>query len=73
VHHDYEFKTADGRASSALYFFYWVPSNANDKERILYSSAKSNIVAALSGYKQFNVEEQEEIEDILKEEVQIGK
>src|SRR5438128_1534471 len=42
--YDYEFKSADGRPTSALYFFYFVPENVNQNDRILYSTGKSNFV-----------------------------
>jgi len=67
--YDYEFKSADGRTTSALYFFAWMPANCNTNDRILYSSVKSNIVNALSGYKLFACEEEEELEEILQGEV----
>jgi hypothetical protein len=52
-----EFKTDDGRATSTLYFLYWVPQNSNQVDKILISSAKTNFVACLEGFKAVSLEQ----------------
>ena len=71
--YDFEYVSADGRPTSALYCIYWMPQQVNQQERILYSSGKSNFVSHLSGYKHFTAEDKDEVKEILEKEVIIKK
>jgi len=71
--YDYEYVSADGRPTSALYCIYWMPQQVNQQERILYSSGKNNFVTYLTGYKHFTAEEKDEVKEILENEVHIKK
>ena len=73
VTYDYEYSSADGRPTSALYCLYWMPQQVNQQERILYSSGKANFVAYLNGYKHFTAEEKDELKEILEKEQLIAK
>lgn len=66
--YDYEFLSVDNRPTSSLISISWMPENVNQKERILYSSAKSNFVAILSGFKQETCENKDEIKQLLSNE-----
>ena len=71
--YDFEYVSADGRPTSALYCLYWMPQSANQQERILYSSGKNNFVNHLQGYKHFTAEEKDEVKEILEKEQTIKK
>ena len=73
IAYDYEYVSADGRPTSALYCLYWMPQQVNQQERILYSSAKNNFVNFLTGYKHFTAEEKDEVKEVLEKEVHIKK
>ena len=46
---DLDFETKDGRPTSKLVFISWVPDTASVREKMLYSSSKESIKAALNG------------------------
>jgi hypothetical protein len=71
--YDYEFKTDDGRSTSTLYFIYWVPQNSNQTEKILISSAKSNFLACLEGFKNVTAEKKKAVQELLENEVISGR
>lgn len=66
--YDLEFKSPDGRPTSALWSISWMPENCNQKERILYSSAKNNFVSILNGFKQATCEEKDQVRELLSSE-----
>jgi len=66
--YDYEYKTADGRAASTLFFIQWMPENVNQNDRILYTSAKKNLEAILSGVKNVGFEDKDELAELIKNE-----
>lgn len=71
--YDYEYKTDDGRATSTLYFIYWVPQNSNQVEKILVSSAKQNFAACLDGFKAVSAEKKKQVQELLENEVISGR
>jgi len=46
---DLEFKTKDGRPTSKLVFISWIPDSSSIREKMLYSSSKESMKAALNG------------------------
>ncbi|MFJ7272606.1 actin-binding ADF family protein [Streptomyces sp. NPDC099050] len=47
--HDYEFATTDGRKTSKIVLFSWVPESSPIKHKMVYASSKSTLRATLSG------------------------
>lgn len=47
--YDYEFKTKDGRSTSKLYFFQYLPDNSTDTDRVTYAQSMKAFRSKLSG------------------------
>lgn len=71
--YDYEFKTADGRATSTLYFIYWVPQNSNQMDKILFSTSKTSFVQILDGFQHKTCEKMKQVQELLEKEELSGK
>ncbi|MGW7198733.1 actin-binding ADF family protein [Streptomyces chryseus] len=46
--HDFEFTTSDGRKSSKIVMFYWLPDSSSIKAKMVYASSKSALRSTLS-------------------------
>jgi len=66
--YDYEYLSPDGRRTSSLYCISWMPESVNQKDRILYSSAKNNFIGLLQGYNFFSCETKDEVREKLENE-----
>lgn len=46
--HDYEFVTSDGRTSTKIVLFSWLPESSSIKHKMVFASSKSTLRATLS-------------------------
>lgn len=67
--YDYEFETADKRATDRMYFIYWRPANVSQTDKIVYSQRLAGFRGTLAGVDPKDVADEDELEDLLATEV----
>ncbi len=60
--YDQEYKTADGRPASKLWFISWFPSNSTTYHKMAYTSAKTKFREAIPGVFDTQVSSLEELD-----------
>eukprot|EP00343_Euplotes_focardii_P007924 CAMPEP_0205821438 /NCGR_PEP_ID=MMETSP0206-20130828/7497_1 /ASSEMBLY_ACC=CAM_ASM_000279 /TAXON_ID=36767 /ORGANISM="Euplotes focardii, Strain TN1" /LENGTH=138 /DNA_ID=CAMNT_0053116917 /DNA_START=63 /DNA_END=479 /DNA_ORIENTATION=+ len=71
--YDHEFKTADGRITSKMYFFFWTPNNASQVNNVIYTQSLKTLRDKLIGVVNYNVAKAEDIKEYLGNEWIQGK